>query len=334
VQIDATGQSPSLSAGRPTGYLGRGLDPSGALRGVRAQTLEERKMNMSDCFARLRLELAVAAAALTLVTAAQAVELNPAAVVYKTPDQFTWADPADKVATNRTVLYGDPDKPGLYIYINKFKPNRFGNPHYHPNDRFITVIDGAGWKGTGPVVDPANALRLPKGSFMIDHALKVHWDGTKDENGAYLITGYGPVANTEVPKAAGSFTGLDPNAVTAETPDQIVWKDNDGNRTATLVGDPTKPGLYVQMLTWLKGNNFSRPHFHPNDRFITVLSGTWWMGTGDKFDPANLAVPMKPGTFVTHFAKGVHWDGAKDEDTTLLVIGEGPATGTLVEEAK
>jgi hypothetical protein len=37
---------------------------------------------------------------------------------------------------------------------------------------------------------------------------------------------------------------------------------------------------------------------------------------------------------VTHFGKGVHWDGAKDEDTTLLIIGEGPATGTLVEAAK
>jgi len=87
----------------------------------------------------LRLALAVAAAALSFVTAAHAAELNPAAVVYQTPEQFKWADPTDKVATNRTVLYGDPDKPGLYIYINKFKPNRFGNPHYHPNDRFITV---------------------------------------------------------------------------------------------------------------------------------------------------------------------------------------------------
>ena len=78
----------------------------------------------------------------------------------------------------------------------------------------------------------------------------------------------------------------------------------------------------------------SRPHFHPNDRFITVLSGTWWVGTGTKFDPANLTVPMKEGSFVTHFAKGVHWDGAKDEDATLLIIGDGPGTATRVEEVK
>jgi quercetin dioxygenase-like cupin family protein len=281
------------------------------------------------------LALAILAAVMSFTTTANAVELDPAAVSVVTPEQFKWRDPTDRVATNQVNLHGDPSKAGeLYIYINKFKPGRFGNPHYHPNDRFITVIDGAGWKGSGPVVDPANALRLPKGSFMIDHALKVHWDGTKGENSAYLITGYGPVANTEVPKATGSFSGLDPNAVTTKTPDQIVWKDNGGNLTATLAGDPGKPGLYVQMLTWKKGNNFSRPHSHPNDRFITVLSGTWWVGTGDKFDPENLTVPMKPGTFVTHFAKGVHWDGARDEDTTLLIIGEGPATGTVVEAAK
>jgi hypothetical protein len=127
-------------------------------------------MNMSNCLAWpglelvRRVELAVAVAALSLATAAQAVELNPAAVVYKTPDQFVWSDPTDKVATNRTVLVGDPEKPGaLYIYINKFKPNRFGNPHYHPYDRFITVIDGAGWKGSGPVVDPAKRQAVAEG---------------------------------------------------------------------------------------------------------------------------------------------------------------------------
>jgi hypothetical protein len=43
---------------------------------------------------------------------------------------------------------------------------------------------------------------------------------------------------------------------------------------------------------------------------------------------------MPAGTFVTHFGKQVHWDGAKDEDAVLLIVGEGPATSTRVEEAK
>src|SRR3981081_1518015 len=69
---------------------------------------------------------------------------------------------------------------------------------------------------------------------------------------------------------------LHPAAVIYKLPDQIEWKGSGGNRSAVLVGDPEKPGLYVQMVKWLAGNNFSRPHFHPNDRCITVLKGASW----------------------------------------------------------
>jgi len=37
---------------------------------------------------------------------------------------------------------------------------------------------------------------------------------------------------------------------------------------------------------------------------------------------------MRAGSFVTHFGKQVHWDGAKDTDAVLLIVGEGPATTT------
>jgi len=43
------------------------------------------------------------------------------------------------------------------------------------------------------------------------------------------------------------------------------------------------------------------------------------------------SVPMRPGTFVTDLAKGVHWDGAKEEDVTILIVGEGPSTATGIE---
>ena len=115
--------------------------------------------------------------------------------------------------------------------------------------------------------------------------------------------------------------------------DQVKWSTpfNAPNASAIISGDPTKPGLYVQLTKWRAGNNFSRPHFHPNDRYITVIKGTWWVGTGTKFDPAS-TVPMPAGTVVTHFGKQVHYDGAKDEDAVLLIVGEGPATNTPAEE--
>ena len=107
-----------------------------------------------------------------------------------------------------------------------------------------------------------------------------------------------------------------------------------GAQSAVVVGDPSKPGFYMVYNKWTKGNHFSHPHFHPNDRYIVVLQGTWWVGTGPKFDPEHSTTPMPPGSFVTHFGKQVHWDGAKDEDAVLLIMGEGPATATEVTEEK
>jgi hypothetical protein len=130
-----------------------------------------------------------------------------------------------------------------------------------------------------------------------------------------------------------SAAELNPAAVVFKLPDQIPWSPVDvrGAQNAVVVGDPSKPGFYMVYTKWTKGNHFSRPHFHPNDRYIVVLQGTWWVGTGPHFDPAN-TTPLPPGSFVTHFGKQVHWDGAKDEDAVLLIQGEGPATSTYVKE--
>jgi hypothetical protein len=130
--------------------------------------------------------------------------------------------------------------------------------------------------------------------------------------------------------AASHAVELDQKAVVYQLPDQIKWGSvtPGGNQQAVLFGDPSKPGLYGVLNRWVAGNHFSKPHFHPNDRFITVISGTWWVGTGPNFDPANASVPMPAGSFVTHYGKQVHWDGAKDVDTVLLIVGNGPATAT------
>jgi quercetin dioxygenase-like cupin family protein len=125
-------------------------------------------------------------------------------------------------------------------------------------------------------------------------------------------------------------TDLNPAAIAYRLPDQIKWTDEPiGSKHAVLLGDPNKPGLYVILVKWT-AHHMSHPHFHPNDRFITVLSGTWWVGTGNKFDPDS-TVALPAGTFVTHFGKQVHYDGAKDEDAVLEIVGEGPATATPAE---
>jgi hypothetical protein len=100
-----------------------------------------------------------------------------------------------------------------------------------------------------------------------------------------------------------------------------------------LAGDPSKPGVYVMMSKWRIGS-FSHPHFHSADCYAYVLDGTWWVGTGSKFEPEHLAVPVKAGSFVTEFAKGVLWAGARDEGATVLMFGLGPVFNTEVDEAK
>ncbi len=135
--------------------------------------------------------------------------------------------------------------------------------------------------------------------------------------------------------SAGSSAAaeLDPKAISVQLPAEIKWAANPGgSETAVLVGDPAKPGLYVVLTKW-KAHHSSKPHSHPNDRFITVLSGTWWVGTGTDYDPEHLQ-PVPSGSFVTHYGNEIHYDGAKDGDTILEIVGIGPATATLAAESK
>jgi quercetin dioxygenase-like cupin family protein len=120
------------------------------------------------------------------------------------------------------------------------------------------------------------------------------------------------------------------------TPTDVHWRDipgAHGAQQATLFGDPEKPGLYVIRVKF-PPFLMDRPHWHPNDRFVTVLEGTWYTGTGDTFDLAR-AVPLKPGSFMMHPAKAVHWDGAGGNETVIVqIIGYGPGESTLVDPTK
>jgi hypothetical protein len=126
---------------------------------------------------------------------------------------------------------------------------------------------------------------------------------------------------------------LNSAAIKITMPDKIQWTTSpSGSSQAILAGDPKQPGLYVVLTKWSAGH-MSRPHFHPNDRFITVISGTWWVGTGTKYDPAS-TVPVPAGSFVTHYGKQVHYDGAKEGDCVLQIVGMGPAEPTTNAEVK
>src|SRR3954470_20811034 len=87
--------------------------------------------------------------------------------------------------------------------------------------------------------------------------------------------------------------------------DKVKWGPAaglEGTDSYTLVGDAAKPGFYV-VLNRFDPGYFSHPHYHANDRYIMVLSGTWWAATGGKDDAEHITVPIKAGSFATHKGK-------------------------------
>jgi quercetin dioxygenase-like cupin family protein len=116
------------------------------------------------------------------------------------------------------------------------------------------------------------------------------------------------------------------------TPDTVHWVDYPGDgaqfgiKEAFLLGDPTKPGLYVIRIKFPAGV-MSSPHSHPEMRIGTVIQGTWWTGIGEKFDPAS-ATPIPAGGMMIHPAGKVHYDGARNEEAIVQMMGIGPTGKT------
>ena len=123
----------------------------------------------------------------------------------------------------------------------------------------------------------------------------------------------------------------DPKSISYTPADKIEWRNGAAADTATILGDPSKPGIYILLHhQWHPGNMEPRPPSHNTERYIMVLSGTWWIGTGTKYDPASTH-PVTAGTYVVDHANEVHYDGAKDTEAVLEIVGTGPLVTTQRE---
>lgn len=119
-----------------------------------------------------------------------------------------------------------------------------------------------------------------------------------------------------------AFKNIQPEEMTAARGNQVV-----------LFGDPNKAGLYVVQITFKAGTG-SRPHFHDQDRLVTVVKGTWYVHLGpesDTYAPDKMT-PMKAGSFVYHPAFGHHYDGAHEEDAVVRIVGMGPVKTINLEQ--
>ncbi len=151
-------------------------------------------------------------------------------------------------------------------------------------------------------------------------------------------------AATAAPVAAPAPEGTAPGTVTLPTGyperpfvrvefDKLTWRPTEGNtlgvETAVVEGDPSKPGYYLTINHFPAGV-MSRPHFHPDERYVIVLRGTWHTDEGSVFRPKE-TLPLKPGDFMRHPKEGPHYDGALNEDTWVAISGYGPTKATVID---
>jgi hypothetical protein len=120
----------------------------------------------------------------------------------------------------------------------------------------------------------------------------------------------------------------DPSHIPMVFGKDIPWKGKEGEHSAALFGDSSKPGIYGVLIKWDPGHN-SQPHFHSTDRYAYVVSGTWWVSSSTHYDPSKM-YPIPAGTFVTDLKNTIHWDGARAETgpCVLMLVGEGPMVST------
>src|ERR1044072_8523779 len=99
---------------------------------------------------------------------------------------------------------------------------------------------------------------------------------------------------------------------TALSPSDLKWGDAPpglpaGGKMAVLNGDPTKPGPFTVRLQAPVGYKIG-PSTHPRAERLTVISGTFLVGMGDKFDESAMQ-EMSPGSYLvlptgmSHFVK-------------------------------
>jgi quercetin dioxygenase-like cupin family protein len=109
-------------------------------------------------------------------------------------------------------------------------------------------------------------------------------------------------------------------------PGAVEWRDGPGSfepgaQFAVLEGDPSEPGVFTMRIRMPDGFRIS-PHWHPNPERVTVLSGTFRLGSGEEFD-AGATMPLGPGTY-TSMPPGMRHFAVAEGETVIQLTSTGP----------
>jgi hypothetical protein len=130
---------------------------------------------------------------------------------------------------------------------------------------------------------------------------------------------------------------IDPTQTFVVQPNEIKFEPWQGlpagsGEMAMMYGDLNKPGPYLVLMRW-NPSWFSAPHSYRTDRICVVVSGTWWVNSGEDFTPVQ-AVPVRAGGFVLRHARTWHYDGVPaegKEPVIVAVFGIGPVDIQLAD---
>jgi quercetin dioxygenase-like cupin family protein len=100
-----------------------------------------------------------------------------------------------------------------------------------------------------------------------------------------------------------------------------------GARFTVLQGDPGQAGVYTVRLEMPAGYTI-RPHFHPTDELVTVVSGSLLLGMGDSVN-TQTAQLLPAGGFINAKAQAHHFAVARGK-TVVQVHGMGPFAITYI----
>lgn len=114
----------------------------------------------------------------------------------------------------------------------------------------------------------------------------------------------------------------------ALTPDDLQWDTERSNHRAAIGGSSETAGLYVYRTRFPQGFR-NQPHYHPDNRAVTVISGTIHVAHGETIDESAMR-EIPAGGLWTEPAGTPHYVWAKDGPVVIQVIGEGPSATTLV----
>jgi len=109
------------------------------------------------------------------------------------------------------------------------------------------------------------------------------------------------------------------------TPGQVRWFTpayyKDGRQRAQLFGDSSQGGVWVDRVKIPAGGRVLA-HTHPQDELVTVIEGTWYLGEGERFDPAKLT-GYPAGSFIVIPAGVPHFVAAKEGAVVVQLSGTG-----------